>query len=158
MDSLSNQNEERHPGQWSRQQWLGLLAQSGSDELLSHWQQLDLDPGHRVLREAEIGSVMVRGRIGGEGDAFNLGEMTVTRCSVALDDGTVGHGYIQGRSRKAAMVVALADALLQTDQKPKLAEGLLLPLHEIRQARELELQAKAAATKVDFFTLGRGED
>ena len=32
---------------------------------------------------------MVRGRVGGTGAPFNLGEMSVTRCSVRLADGSL---------------------------------------------------------------------
>ena len=36
------------------------------------------------LRAAETGLVMLRGRIGGDGDPFNLGEATVTRAAVQI--------------------------------------------------------------------------
>ena len=55
------------------------------------------EPDVVSIRAPEIGAVMVRGRVGGAGDAFNLGEMTVTRCSLRLACGAVGHGYVQGR-------------------------------------------------------------
>lgn len=151
MDSLGHH-------EWDRRQWLSLMAQAPAETLLAHWQALGLEPGHKLLREAEIGSVMVRGRMGGEGDAFNLGEMTVTRCSVALDDGTVGHGYIQGRSKAAAVVVALCDALLQTDAGGAVRDQVLMPLQDGKDSAEHDLKSKAAATKVDFFTMVRGED
>ena len=50
------------------------------------------------LRRPEIGPVMVRGRTGATGLAFNMGEMTVTRCSLRLQGGVVGHGFVQGRA------------------------------------------------------------
>ena len=101
---------------------------------------------------------MVRGRMGGNGDAFNLGEMTVSRCSVRLSCGTVGHGYIKGRSKQAALHVALCDALLQTTDAPIVISKILSVLADKRDVAVAAIAGKAAATKVDFFTLVRGED
>lgn len=110
------------------------------------------------LRAAEIGTVMVRGRTGGTGDAFNLGEMTVTRASVKLPGGAVGHGYVQGRSKRAAENAALVDALMQTSAAATVAAAIITPLRDEHSARAAKRAAKAAATKVDFFTMVRGED
>lgn len=110
------------------------------------------------LRAPETGSVMVRGRAGATGAPFNLGEMTVTRCTLQLDSGEVGHGYVQGRRKADAKAAALVDALMQTVHADTVRAKVLEPLaEEIRGARE-QRAAKAAATKVDFFTLVRGED
>ena len=73
-------------------------------------------PAHEDLREAENGLVMVRGRIGGDGAAFNLGETTVTRAAVRLATGEVGFGYTLGRDREKARMIALCDALVQSDE------------------------------------------
>jgi alpha-D-ribose 1-methylphosphonate 5-triphosphate synthase subunit PhnG len=101
---------------------------------------------------------MVRGRIGGTGMAFNLGEMTVTRASVRLATGEVGHAWVQGRDRGHALRAAAVDALMQTPAGPEVAEQVLMPLEaEVRTARDVRA-AKAAGTKVDFFTMARGED
>jgi len=142
----------------SRKAWLGLLAQSPTADVARHWASLGLTPDHIVLRSPEVGGVMVRGRAGAVGAAFNLGEMTVTRASVKLSDGTVGHGYVQGRSKEQALQSALVDALMQTDASGTVEAGLLAPLREAISARQTERAAKAAATKVDFFTMVRGED
>jgi alpha-D-ribose 1-methylphosphonate 5-triphosphate synthase subunit PhnG len=96
--------------------------------------------------------------MGGKGDAFNLGEMTVSRCSVQLACGTVGHGYIRGRSKQAARHVALCDALLQTAEAPAIASKILSVLAARREAVVVETASKAAATRVDFFTLVRGQN
>jgi alpha-D-ribose 1-methylphosphonate 5-triphosphate synthase subunit PhnG len=115
-------------------------------------------PDHTLLRPPEIGAVMVRGRIGATGGAFNLGEMTVTRCSVRLADGTVGHGYVQGRDRAHATRAAVVDALMQTDAAPQIGTGVIDALAaEMDRARQVRAE-KAAATRVDFFTMIRGED
>lgn len=101
---------------------------------------------------------MVRGRAGATGAAFNLGEMTVTRCSVQLDDGAVGHAYVQGRDKTKATQAALIDALMQTAAAPEVEAAILAPLRTAAEARRTARAARAAATKVDFFTMARGED
>ena len=91
----------------TRQEWMGLLARAPEEAMLALWNGLSDRPHFDWLRRPEVGGVMVRGRAGSTGAPFNLGEMTVTRCSVVLDDGTVGHGYVQGRSKpKAAAVMS----------------------------------------------------
>ena len=100
---------------------------------------------------------MVRGRMGGTGDPFNLGEMTVSRASVKLSCGTVGHGYAKGRAKTMALRIALCDALLQTADANKVDAKILQPLIEAKLTSDQEIADKAAATKVDFFTLVRGE-
>lgn len=110
------------------------------------------------LRAPEIGSVMVRGRMGGTGDAFNLGEMTVTRCALKLSCGTVGHGYVQGRRKPCAETAALVDALMQTEAATRIRAQVLDPLARDAEARQADRAGKAAATKVDFFTMARGDD
>lgn len=141
-----------------RQVWMGVLAKTSADELAALWQALGNAPAHTILRAPEVGGVMVRGRAGAVGAAFNLGEMTVTRCAVRLQDGIVGHGYVQGRDRDHARQAALVDALMQTDRAAEVARVVLDPLRAAATARKSARAAKAAATKVDFLTLVRGED
>ena len=141
-----------------RREWLGLMAKADAADLMGCWAAAGLSPDYTELRPPEIGSVMVRGRMGGKGDAFNLGEMTVSRCSVQLACGTVGHGYIRGRSKQAARRVALCDALLQTAEAPAIASKILSVLAGRREAVVAETASKAAATRVDFFTLVRGQN
>ena len=141
-----------------RQAWMSLLAKSRARDLARLWAGLGDNPGHTLLRAPEIGGVMVRGRAGAVGAAFNLGEMTVTRCSVKLDSGEVGHAYVQGRDKTKALQAALADALMQTDQAARIEAQVLLPLRTNMASAASARAAKAAATKVDFFTMVRGED
>ena len=142
-----------------RQSWMGLLARAPADRVTALWQDVKLTPAFTWLRKPETGGVMVRGRAGGTGAAFNLGEMTVTRCALRIDGtGAIGHGYIQGRNKRHAEIAALADAYLQTDAAGKIQDSLLVPLEEEETARRAGRAEKAAATKVDFFTLVRGED
>ena len=141
--------------QLARKTWMATLAKASPTRLAALFPDL---PPHTILRQPEIGAVMVRGRVGGTGAAFNLGEMTVTRASVRLASGTVGHAWVQGRDKHHALRAATVDALMQTDQAATLTASVLRPLEdEARSARTVRA-AKAAATKVDFFTMVRGED
>lgn len=139
----------------ARQARLGLLARADAARLAALLPDL---PAHTVLRPAEVGAVMVRGRIGAVGAAFNLGEMSVTRCSVRLEAGAVGHAYVQGRDKDHARRAAVLDALMQTAQGPDLQARVLDVLAAEEAAQRLARAEKAAATKVEFFTLVRGED
>lgn len=141
-----------------RRDWMGLLARAPDKSLLALWRALPHHPAFKWLRRPEISSVMVRGRTGGTGTPFNLGEMTVTRCSVVLDDGTVGHGYVQGRSKPKAEAAAMIDAIMQTPAAADMRVNILDPLNQQMQSAKQSRAAKAAATKVEFFTMVRGED
>ena len=141
-----------------RQKWMGLLAKSSAEDVERLWSAYGQTPAHQVLRAPEIGSVMVRGRSGAVGAAFNLGEMTVTRCSIRLASGEDGHAYVQGRQKAKATQAALVDALMQTEAAPQVRAAILAPLEQQMKARKASRSAKAAATKVDFFTMARGED
>src|ERR1700719_2279950 len=97
----------------ARRRWMAVLARAEADRLRTLLGACATLPAHTVLRGPEGGLVMVRGRAGGGGAAFNLGEMTVTRCTVRTDAGFVGHAYVAGRDERQAEMAALADALLQ---------------------------------------------
>lgn len=140
----------------TRQDWMGLLARAPAPRLAA-LMPAPL-PDHDLLRAPEVGAVMVRGRTGATGAPFNLGEMTVTRCSLRLADGAVGHAWVQGRDKDHARRAAIADALLQGPQAQAVRAGVLAPLAAEEAARRAARAAKAAATKVEFFTLVRGED
>ncbi|TEA77279.1 phosphonate C-P lyase system protein PhnG [Allopusillimonas ginsengisoli] len=139
-----------------RQRWMQILSRAGAS-LEAHSVALRAH-GHRYVRTPETGMVMVRGRMGGDGASFNLGEMTVTRCVVQLDDGTTGHSYIAGRSHLRAELAALADALLQGAQAQYWQEALIAPLRTEQQTLAAKRAMEAAGTQVDFTTLVRGED
>jgi len=141
-------------GQLARQSWMGIMARATVDDLETQWSAYQ-NTNYTMLREPEIGLVMVRGRAGGTGQRFNLGEMTVSRCSVTLGDGTIGHGYVKGRNRRHAELIAVFDALFQQDQS---RSTFLDELSDAQSATVSERSARAAATKVDFYTMVRGED
>ncbi|MGQ0565663.1 MAG: phosphonate C-P lyase system protein PhnG [Gemmobacter sp.] len=139
----------------TRQAWMSVLAKAAPARLAALVPDL---PAHAHLRPPEVGAVMVRGRTGGTGTPFNLGEMTVTRASVRLDCGTVGHAWVQGRDRGHATRAAVVDALMQTDRAADITAHVIDVLATEAQALGTTRAAKAAATKVDFFTMVRGED
>lgn len=139
----------------ARRGWMSLLAKAKPARLAAMMPDL---PPHDWVRPAETGAVMVRGRIGGVGAPFNLGEMTVTRASVRLQGGAVGHAYVQGRDRGHAARAAVIDALMHTPEADRIRSEILQPLAAEAEAGRSARARMAATTKVDFFTLVRGED
>lgn len=139
-----------------RQAWLAVLAQE--KEALSQYETALTAQAYEVLRAPEVGMAMVKGKTAGEGQVFNLGEVTVTRCVVRLDGGEVGYGYVVGRSKQQALLLALADAHLQGPKQAEWTQTMLAPLRQQCQQKALLQQQQVAKTKVDFFTLVRGED
>ena len=145
--------------QIGRKRIADLLAKATIAELESALAALGPIPDFTALRGPETGLVMVKGRIGDGGAPFNLGEATVSRASIRLADGRVGHGYRLGTDRKAAQLSAVLDALAQDEAARNTLETALFAPLEARLTQEAErLEAETAATKVDFFTMVRGED
>lgn len=139
----------------ARKGWMTLFAKALPERLAELMPDL---PQHDLLRAPECGAVMVRGRAGGTGAAFNLGEMTVTRCSIRLECGTVGHAWVQGRDKAHARRAAVGDALLQTTKAQEIQATVLDVLAAEALAKRAARAGKAASTKVEFFTMVRGED
>jgi alpha-D-ribose 1-methylphosphonate 5-triphosphate synthase subunit PhnG len=136
---------------------MAVLAHSSTDEIADRLDAIAL-PAHEDVREAECGLVMVRGRIGGDGAPFNLGEATVSRAAVRLASGEVGFGYTLGRDREKARMIALCDALAQSDGFADAVETkVVAPLRALMSDRRSRKAAESAATKVDFYTMVRGE-
>jgi alpha-D-ribose 1-methylphosphonate 5-triphosphate synthase subunit PhnG len=145
--------------QCRRREAMTVLASAETAEIAAGLRSIDPLPVHKDIRAAETGLVMLRGRIGGDGSPFNLGEATLTRAAVELASGETGFGYVLGRDRAKARLIALCDALVQCAGYRDLVErDVLAPIRRRLHAdRELRAQ-QVAATKVDFFTLVRGED
>lgn len=142
----------------ARRRWMGVLAKARPPEIDEAWSALGAPSGYVHLRRPETGLAMVRGRMGGDGAAFNVGEMTVTRCSVRLADGAVGHAYVAGRDASHAERAAVIDALFQDEERRASIEALVIaPLERAQAERRDTASRKAAATRVDFFTMIRGE-
>ena len=145
------------PATATRQRWIGVLARAARDELTPYESALR-DAEYQLIRAPEIGMTLVRGRMGGTGAAFNVGEMTVTRCVVRLADGRTGYSYLAGRDKPRAELAALADAHLQGPQQTHWLNTLIEPLAQAQARRRAEQDAATAASKVEFFTLVRGEN
>ena len=140
-----------------RKMAMTVLAHAETAEIAELLERLDL-PSCEELREPENGLVMVRGRIGGDGAAFNLGEATISRAAVRLSSGEIGFGYVLGRDKAKARIIALCDALIQTrDRSGMIETQVVVPLREAMIAARAQRAAEAAATRVDFYTMVRGE-
>jgi alpha-D-ribose 1-methylphosphonate 5-triphosphate synthase subunit PhnG len=145
------------PLQKQRQAAMAVLAHADAADIARHLAGIPV-PAHENLREPENGLVMLRGRTGGDGAPFNLGEATVSRAAVRLASGEVGIGYTLGRDREKAQLIALCDALVQTaDHASAIETKVLAPLRAQIDAERRRKAAETAATRVDFYTLVRGE-
>lgn len=141
-----------------RQRWMAVLAKSSRQDLEKALRRLPHQPHYQFIRPPETGAIMVRARAGGSGLKFNLGEMTVSRCVVKLDNGHVGCGYIMGRDHHHAELVSVFDGLLQDQRhRPQVIESVITPLENKIMERKKRSAKDTAATKVDFFTMVRGE-
>jgi alpha-D-ribose 1-methylphosphonate 5-triphosphate synthase subunit PhnG len=148
---------EENSSQARRRAAMAVLAHADAAEIESRLGALAL-PAYENLREPENGLVMVRGRIGGDGAPFNLGEATVSRAAVRLATGEVGFGYTLGRNRQKARTIALCDALVQSNEFADVVEAeVIAPLRARMISARNQTAAETAATRVDFYTLVRGE-
>ena len=135
-----------------------LMARAHPDELKTTLETIAASETVTRLKGPETGLVMLRGRIGG-GAVFNLGEATMSRASVRLFDGLVGHGHCLGTDRTKAEMIAILDALFQRKGMEQRIETALLAPLRARIATENEKQKQeTAATRVDFFTMVRGDN
>lgn len=145
-------------GHAGRAAWMRILSLAPWAEFQPLAEEFASTP-HDMLRTPESGLVMLRGRMGATGAAFNLGEATVTRCAIRLAEGHEGHAYVMGRNAAHARLAALCDGLLQTqDHAARVMERVITPLQARLHQSHIEAAGKAAATKVDFFTMVRGDD
>jgi len=138
----------------ARQGWLGVLARAPAAAIRECLEAAPALPGYVLLRGPEAGMTMLRGRMGGGGTAFNLGEMTLARCSIRDADGRVGHGYAAGRDLAQVTLIARLDAILQDDALGEVfGRAVVEPLAAAQAGRRAATEAKAVATEVKFFTL-----
>lgn len=145
------------PQQNQRQQAMAVLAHTPTARIAACLGEIDVPP-HEALRQPENGLVMVRGRIGGDGAPFNLGEASVSRAAVRLSSGEVGFGYVLGRDGEKARLIALCDALIQSDAfKDFVEDKVVMPLRQELEKARAQQDSETAATRVDFYTLVRGE-
>jgi alpha-D-ribose 1-methylphosphonate 5-triphosphate synthase subunit PhnG len=157
VDRVTQHNNQ----QAQRKAAMAVLAHAKAGEIAARLRDLALDlalPAHQDLRAPENGLVMLRGRVGGDGAPFNLGEATVSRAAVRLASGEVGFGYTLGRDGEKARLIALCDALVQSrDFGAAVERDVIAPLREQLMTGRKQAAAETAATKVDFYTMVRGE-
>jgi alpha-D-ribose 1-methylphosphonate 5-triphosphate synthase subunit PhnG len=148
---------EENGQQARRKAAMAVLAHADAADIAARLDTIAV-PAHENLREPENGLVMVRGRIGGDGAPFNLGEATVSRAAVRLSTGEVGFGYTLGRDGQKARMIALCDALIQNDDHAGPVETqVLAPLRAAIASERNRKATETAATRVDFYTMVRGE-
>lgn len=148
---------QENPEQRRRREAMAVLAHSQTGRISEVLRSLDI-PAYETSRPPENGLVMVRGRIGGDGAPFNLGEASVSRAAVRLSSGEVGFGYVLGRDGEKARLIALCDALIQNDNfRISIEQRVVAPLRQELAAVRAQQAAESAATRVDFYTLVRGE-
>jgi alpha-D-ribose 1-methylphosphonate 5-triphosphate synthase subunit PhnG len=143
----------------ARKAAMAAFAMASGDQLRELTQAAGLPMEAKVLRGPETGLVTVRGRIGGGGAHFNTGEATVTRATVRLPSGQVGHAYALGRDKEKVRLAAILDASWCDEQtRAAVEEKVVAPLLRMQTIAAAKRRAETAATKVDFFTIVRGED
>lgn len=140
-----------------RQTWMAILAKSSVTDIEQQINTLGELPKYSFLRQPEIGLTMVRGKAGGTGEMFNLGEMTITRCVVNIEN-TAGFAYVGGRSKRHAELAAVCGGLLQQEKWLKtVRDRVIQPLEAKLIENREQQQRQTEATKVEFFTMLRGE-
>jgi alpha-D-ribose 1-methylphosphonate 5-triphosphate synthase subunit PhnG len=142
-----------------RRNWMELLARAPL-AMLENWIRSagggDALPARIWLRKPEVGLAMLRARTGGAGERFNLGEVTLTRCTLRIETGEVGVAYVKGRSLRQAELAAFADALLQAAPwREAVRSRLIEPIRAHLEIKTAHDRHKAQATRVEFLTLAR---
>ena len=141
-----------------RQRWMAVVAKAEYREVEQAWAALPVQPLYDYLRAPEVGLAQIRGRIGGTGQAFNLGEVTVSRCTVQLASGEMGVGYVAGRNLRHAELAAVLDAMLQRPAFHDLIQAKVIDVLAAAYGQRKRREAEAvAATRVHFFTMLRGD-
>jgi alpha-D-ribose 1-methylphosphonate 5-triphosphate synthase subunit PhnG len=160
MTEIRSPNADQAAGAGiDRKQAMAVLASASAQQIAGAYDRLGTPPAFDLVRQPETGLVMVRGRMGGTGSPFNLGEVTVTRCVVRLETGEAGSSYCLGRHKQKALQAAVIDALWQREaDRERIETEIIRPLAEAKAASEKDMKAETAATKVDFFTMVRGDD
>jgi len=142
----------------ARRKIMATLAAASPDAIAEKYETLP-PPSYELVRQPETGLVMVRGRMGGTGSPFNLGEVTVTRCVVRLETGETGSAYSLGRNKQKALHSAVIDALWQrVDTREKIESEIIAPLASAQAGAKETVKQETEATKVNFFTMVRGDN
>ncbi|POF32721.1 phosphonate C-P lyase system protein PhnG [Roseibium marinum] len=141
-----------------RKKIMATLAAATPEAIAGKYENLS-PPSFELVRQPETGLVMVRGRMGGTGSPFNLGEVTVTRCVVRLETGETGSAYSLGRNKKKALHSAVIDALWQRPEtRARIENDIIAPLAAAQETAKETVRQETGATRVDFFTMVRGDN
>ena len=143
--------------QQQRQSAMAVYARATAAELSDALERLGTPESVEDMRPPELGLVMARARMGGTGAPFNAGEVCVTRAAVRLPGGEIGVAYQLGRDKTKTRSAALLDALWQTARRREV-EAALDPIRARIADERILKERRAAATRVDFFPMARGED
>lgn len=141
-----------------RRRTMEALAKADLSVLEDAWNRLAPKPAYTVVRGPETGLVMIRGRIGSGGAPFNLGEATVSRATIRLESGEIGFGQMLGLAPRKTELAALFDALAQRAEHASVVAELVVSIETKVAEQDAEHLRRTAATRVDFFTMVRGED
>lgn len=142
-----------------RRHWMSILAQAPTEQLIELAEPFLAGAGFTTVRAPQVGLVQVRARMGGTGSRFNLGDVTLTRCVVQSTTGHYGHAYIRGRDKDHALQAAQLDALLQDETlRGGIERQVVAPLRRLLERQRQQRADETEATRVNFFTLVRGED
>lgn len=154
-----HQTKDQILNRTTRQHWMSVMAKSSAETLIALSDDYVNSHPFETIRAAEVGLTQVRGRMGGTGSQFNVGDMTITRCVVRSPEGHYGHSYIMGRNKDHATRAATLDAMLQDQiHQSLLMEKIIQPLAQDLAIKKVQKADTVAQTKVNFFTLVRGED
>lgn len=141
-----------------RQRWMALLGGASIKDLETEKQRLGPDIDWDYIIKPEVGLLMVQSGADGSHPAFNLGEMSVTKCVLEVKGQNLGYAMILGSDLVHAELAALFDGLLQhPDYRNDLKSNLINMLAEKQLQKDRSLEKDVADTTVEFFTLKRGE-
>ena len=141
-----------------RKEWISALSHADFDSLEKMWEDLSIDISYTFIKKPEIGLTQIQGRMGSTGDPFNIGDTTTTKCIVELNSGDIGYSFLIGRNKKHAIIAAVLDGLLQNnDYHVFINSKIIQPLKQKRIEKISKINNETAASKVDFFTMVRGD-
>lgn len=153
------QDPASRPDAAPRKHRMAVLANAPAQAVKDAWAAFDAPTAYTCVRGPESGLIALRGRIGGDGPPFHFGEAMITRATVRLEDGTIGHASMLGRDHEKVELAALIDAMAEDEMRAgEIDEAIIQPLQSANADAEAEAAARTRATRVDFFTMVRGED
>lgn len=144
--------------QKERKEWIGLLGSADPKDLEAAKKEYAQGVKITHVVTPETGMIMVQAKADGSNGRFNLGEVTVSRCVLEVKKTYMGTAWVMGSDLRHAELAALFDALLQDPATHDPLANTLIKKLKIKQTAKNERMAQDAAdTRVEFFTLKRGE-